>query len=140
MGVKYINEHPFTYYAVDNYLIDNNLIVEVMGDYWHSNPCKYNTVDDLNNMQINRITTDKAKHSYIKNQYGIEILYLWEHDICNNPKLCKLLIDYYIANNGILNNYHSFNYSIDNDNNIIINKKLIIPYQNRKINRPAIRA
>ncbi len=31
----------FKYYAVDNYLDKYNLIIEVMGDFWHCHPLKY---------------------------------------------------------------------------------------------------
>lgn len=131
MGVSYINEKGFVYYAVDNYLNDYNLIIEVMGDFWHCSPLKYNR-DNIRDIQIKRIPKDKAKHTYIKNQYNIEILYLWENDIYNNIDVCKLLIEEYIHNNGILDNYHSFNYHIDN-NKLKLNDNLIIPYQEKNI-------
>lgn len=38
MNIKYINEKTFKYYSVDNYLVDYNLIIEIMGDYFHANP------------------------------------------------------------------------------------------------------
>ena len=125
MKISYINEETFKYYSVDNYLIDYNLIIEVMGDYWHSSPLKYD-LDNLNEVQKNRIPKDKAKHTYIKNSYNIEILYLWESDIYNNIDMCKNLIYEYINNNGILKNYHSFNYNINNKE-IDLNKKIIYP-------------
>ena len=67
---------------------------------------------------------DKAKHTYIKNYYDVEVLYLWENDIVNNEELCEKLILEYIKKNGMLQNYHSFNYVLNNDilslsNNII---------------------
>ena len=111
MGIKYDNEANFTYYSIDNYLPDYNLIIEVMGDYWHSSPLKY-SLDNINDMQKRRIIKDKAKHTYIKNNYNIEILYLWENDIYENIDLCKKLISSYIHNSGCLENYHSFNYYI----------------------------
>lgn len=138
MGIAYENERVFVYYAVDNYIVNNNLIIEVMGDYWHANPTKYETVDRLNETQIKRAIIDKAKHSYIKNQYGIEILYLWEYDICNRPQVCEALINNYILNRGMLNNYHSFNYYIDDDNNLSLYQQTIIPYQDRKIHKASV--
>lgn len=127
MNVSYINEKGFKYYAVDNYLNDYNLIIEVMGDFWHCNPLKYNK-DNMRDIHKKRIPKDKAKHTYFKNNYGIEILYLWEDDIYNNLDVCKNLIDKYINNNGVLENYHSFNYYLKN-NELILNDKIIIPYQ-----------
>ena len=40
--ILYEREKIFDYYSVDNYLNDSNLIIEVMGDYWHCNPNRYN--------------------------------------------------------------------------------------------------
>lgn len=38
----------------------------------------------------------------------------------------------YINNSGILNNYHSFNYRIENDK-LILNDEIIKPYQDMKV-------
>lgn len=43
MNIEFENEKPYKFYAVDNFLIKSNLIIEVMGDYWHSNPTKYSS-------------------------------------------------------------------------------------------------
>ena len=123
-NIQYQNEKEFIYCSVDNYLINSNLIIEVMGDYWHSNPIKYN---EMNEMQRKNVRRDKAKHSFLLSKYNIEILYLWEKDILSNPLLCKSLISTYINNNGILKNYHSFNYEMV-DNQLSLKSNLIIPY------------
>lgn len=127
MKISYINEKGFKYYAVDNYLDNCNLIIEVMGDFWHCHPLKYNK-NNMRDIHKKRIPRDKAKHTYFINNYGIEILYLWESDIYNNLDVCKMLIDKYIENKGILESYHSFNYHIEN-NELILNDEIIIPYQ-----------
>lgn len=127
MNISYVNELGFKYYAVDNYLNDYNLIIEVMGDFWHCHPLKY-SMENIRDIQKKRIPKDKAKHTYFKNNYDIEILYLWEDDIYNNLDVCKSLINKYINNDGILENYHSFNYHIENDK-LILNENTIIPYQ-----------
>ena len=123
--IQYKNEEPFIYYSVDNYLNEYNLIIEVMGDYWHSNPLKFTQLNDL---QVKNITRDKAKHTFIQKYYGINILYLWENDILKNLDLCYALIDLYIKNDGNLINYHSFNYSLYN-NNLVLSSQIIQPYQ-----------
>lgn len=46
----------------------------------------------------------------------------------NRLDVCKKLIDKYITRNGILDNYHSFNYHLENDN-LILNENIVIPYQ-----------
>ena len=67
------------------------------------------------------------KDEYIKKYFNHEILYLWEDDIYNNLLLCKRLIQKYISTNGILENYHSFNYHLENDS-IVLNSSIILPY------------
>lgn len=125
LQVSYEREVDFEFFSVDNYLIDYNLIIEVQGDYWHTNPLKFTS--NVTNSQYDRIGRDKAKHSYIKNQYGIECLYLWESDILNNKELCIMLISEYIQHNGILKDYNSFNYSVVNGK-LILNDNIVTPY------------
>lgn len=125
--INYRNEEPFVYYSIDNYLPDNNLMIEVMGDYWHSNPLKYSK-EKINDKQKHIINRDKAKHTYVKNCHNIEILYLWEKDITKNPELCKALINEYINKQGVLVNYNSFNYSYI-DSNLELNDNIIHSYQ-----------
>lgn len=131
MDIKYEREYNITYYSIDNYLVHSNLMIEVQGDYWHGNPNKFK--NSLTKSQYERISKDKAKHTYIKKIFGIEVLYLWENDISNNLELCEKLIDLYIKTNGKLENYHSFNYYIDNCSNLCLRENLIVPYQNMKL-------
>ena len=114
LNISFINEYNCKYYSIDNFLNNNNLMVEIMGDYWHGNPNKYD-VKSLTDVQRKRIGKDKAKHTYIRNHYNIQILYLWEEDIYKHIDLCKNLILLYIEKNGQLDNYHSFNYYMEND-------------------------
>lgn len=114
MNVDFEEEYDVKYYLVDCYLTDYNLMIEVQGDFWHCSPLL-----NKNSKGIKKNTVkDKRKHTYIKNKYGIEVLYIWESDVRNNIELCKKLIELYINSNGILDNYHSFNYEIDNDDNL----------------------
>ena len=124
-NIKYSNEEPFVYYSVDNYLFDHNLIIEVMGDYWHANPIKF---DKLNGLQRKNIGRDKAKNTFINRHYNIQVLYLWEKDILERQDLCISLIKLYIENKGIINNYHSFNYVLC-CGELVLKDQLIMPYQ-----------
>lgn len=124
LNIKYINEYNCKYYSIDNYLSEYNLMIEVMGDYWHCNPNCFDVIKDKSIYK--NITRDKAKNTYIKKQYNINILYLWEVDINKNINVCKSLILEYIKNKN-LNNYNSFNYSQINGN-LILNKDIIYPY------------
>lgn len=129
--INYEREYRVKYYSIDNYLKDSKLMIEVMGDYWHSSPVKYGENKYfLNNIQYKGIIHDKQKHSYILNHLNIEILYLWESDIKNDVLKCELLILEYIKNNGILSDYNSFNYTVDNGV-LKLNSQIIIPYLKR---------
>lgn len=124
ISIPYENEYACKYYSIDNYLLEDNLMIEVMGDYFHANPNKFKTIND---MQFNDIIRDKSKRTYIKRYYKINMLYLWEHDINNNIKMIEELIRKYIYNGGILDEYNSFNYILK-DHKICIRNKKIKPY------------
>ena len=129
LNINYQREYNIEYYSIDNYLIDYNLMIEIQGDYWHCNPLRYNENKYLmNQKQYEGIHRDKLKHSYIKNRCNVEILYLWESDIERRPDVCQALILLYVNNNGILFNYHSFNYELINGE-LKLKEDLIIPYQ-----------
>lgn len=112
LGIKYTREEPIGYYLIDNYLEDYNLMIEVMGDFWHANPLKYCLIKY--HRQVDAIRRDKAKHTYVKERCGVEILYLWEDDILNRQDLCESLIQQYVLQAGALDNYQSLNYSFSN--------------------------
>ena len=120
------NEHPLKYHSIDIYLKDYNLMIEIMGDYWHGIPIKYK-YSDLNKQQLKSVKQDKSKHTYVKKYHNIEILYLWERDINKNIELCWYLIQSYISNNGVLDNYNSYNYSLT-DGNLTLKEQIIQPY------------
>ena len=126
LEVKYLNEKQFKYYSVDNYLEDYNLIIEVMGDYFHANPLRYE-YSKLNKMQLKDIVRDARKHTYIKRYYNVNILYLWENDINKNIEKCKKLIMHYIEHNGDISDYNSFNYKLI-ENKLTLNKNIISPF------------
>lgn len=114
LNVLHVDEYNIKYYSMDIYLPDSGLMIEIMGDYWHTNPVS-KFKEPKNEPQKNRIYKDKAKHTYVKNEYGIEILYLWESDILNYLDVCRELILLYIKSKGILDDYNSFNYLIIDD-------------------------
>lgn len=133
IGLKYEREKVFEYYAVDNYLTSCNGIIEVMGDYWHSSPLRYNKDKYLiNEMQQKQLHRDKIKCSYIMNHYQIPILYLWETDIVSNPELCSALVSLYVENNKILENYHSFNWQMKTEK-LSVKEDIVVPYQDMSV-------
>jgi G:T-mismatch repair DNA endonuclease (very short patch repair protein) len=133
LNLSYKNEYNCKYYSIDNYLVDYNLMIEVMGDYWHVNPIKYKIETKINKIQKEGIRRDKSKKTYIKKYNNVEVLYLWENDIRKNILMCTELILHYIENNGMIENYNSFNYRLDEKSNLIINEEIIFPYFEKKI-------
>ena len=128
-SIHYSREYVVKYFSFDNYLTEYELFIEVMGDYWHSSPLKYNKDKYMiNKIQSRTLLHDKQKHSYIKNHLNKEILYIWENDINNNINLCEKLILEYIGNNGSLKNYNSFNYHMEDDK-LVLNNEIIKAYQ-----------
>lgn len=141
--IRYEREYFVGYSQIDNYLCDYNLMIEVQGDYWHVNPLIYNSFGRLiNDTQAKDIIQDKKKHTLLKNK-GIEILYLWESDIKNDIALCEDLILKYIENNGLIENYHSFNWE-KIDGELRLKEYIIDPYQSlpysetKKILKPLV--
>ena len=124
-GIKFINEKVFGKYAFDNYFPESGLVVEVMGDYWHASPSKYN-FQNMNDVQKNSVRKDKAKHTYMARYHDVEILYLWENDLYKEPQKCIELTKRYIKNNGKLENYNSFNYKIDENNMITLIDEIVL--------------
>lgn len=57
-------------------------LIEVDGDFYHSNPLKVKK-DDMNPMQKHNKFVDKLKDEWAKS-HGIPLLRIWENDIRNN--------------------------------------------------------
>lgn len=74
----------------DYYLPKSNLIIEVDGDYWHSNPEKVDE-NKLSRIQKHNKWVDRLKNEWAL-LHGIPIMRIWENDIRNNPqKVMKML-------------------------------------------------
>lgn len=132
--IEYEREYVIEYYSIDNYLNKFGLMIEVMGNYWHASPLRYNSEKYLmNKKQKNWISNDKRKQSYVLNHYQIHILYLWETDIDNDLEKCEKLILEYIKRNGELENYHSFNYYLDENGELKLCNNITIPYQDMEL-------
>jgi very-short-patch-repair endonuclease len=132
LNIKYECEYPVDKYLVDIYLVDYNIMVEVMGDYWHSNPeLQY---DISGKVQKERTARDTKKHDYVKENYNTELLYIWENDIIKNLNLCIDIILQTIKNNGKMEDYNSFNYEYDNTHNIRLKDNIIeYPYRIKSV-------
>lgn len=126
LGIKYENEYRIGNYLVDNFLVESNLSIEVMGDYWHCSPVKY--IRPINNVQLHSIERDRKKADVILRGTGFHVLFLWEKDIIERKEVCAKLICKYVECNGVLDDYNSFNY-IECTNGSIVAQKLYVPFQ-----------
>lgn len=110
INVNHINEYVVSPFSADIKLNDYNILIEIMGGYWHADSRRYKD-DQLNEPQQQNVGRDKRKHTFLlKNNY--RVLYLWEWDIINNLDKCKLLIDEFLNNN--MQSTHSSEYDLEN--------------------------
>lgn len=126
MNIEYENEHVIDGYAIDNYLPDTGLAIEVMGDFWHCSAAKYQNISY--GIQRKNVARDRIKRHTIQEETGHHVLYLWEDDVVNHPDLCMALVRLYLASDGILRDYNSFNYHIVADG-VEMNDSIIEAYQ-----------
>lgn len=98
LGIKYIYQFEAKDIGrfFDFYAIDENLIIEIDGDYWHGNPEKYDK-EKLKGHQkrAQRVDEHKTKWALL---HGIPILRFWESDIRKNPKKVMKILKEEIGN------------------------------------------
>jgi G:T-mismatch repair DNA endonuclease (very short patch repair protein) len=111
-------------YSVDCYIKNTNLVIEVMGTFWHCDNRRYK--NPISRIQEKSIKRDRRKKEEIYNKEFIP-LYLWEIDICDDYETCKKLIKEFVERNGKLNNYHSMNYIMKNEE-IKLRSKILFPF------------
>lgn len=70
-----------TRFIID-FVINDNIAIEVQGDYWHCNPKIYIN-GPKNKIQARKIDDDKRK-KVILEEKGYNVIYLWESDIIKN--------------------------------------------------------
>jgi very-short-patch-repair endonuclease len=84
-------------YNVD-FLINNNLIIECFGDYWHCNPQIYK--GDYYNKNLKMTAQEKwdkdAKRLDKIKEMGYTILVLWENDIKTNRNYIEKIVNEFI--------------------------------------------
>jgi len=68
--------------SYDFKLLNNNIILEIDGDFWHGNPNTKNHYIKSNEININDTLKEK-----IATENGYKILRFWESDIKNNPEI-----------------------------------------------------
>jgi very-short-patch-repair endonuclease len=74
----------------DFYLPDYNILIEVDGDFWHSNPTKYPDGPTYK-CQIKNSINDEKKNKWVQDN-GYKMLRFWENDINNNISIVKKIL------------------------------------------------
>lgn len=90
LKIKYIHQWKSSIGKIyDFYLPESKILIEIDGDYYHTNPNVYTA--PINEMQKKNIINDKIKNEWaIYN--GIVLLRFWESDIYfNRSKIMKIL-------------------------------------------------
>lgn len=96
LGIEFETQKIIDNKIFDFYIPSKNIIVEVHGDYWHSNPLIYEE-KDLNKIQIRNQKNDVFKDILARGR-GFNIEVVWEYDLKNNyteqkERFKKILID-----------------------------------------------
>ena len=82
------------------------------------------------------IKRDGSKEEYLESKVRNVIIQAFngcgysfsEDDIKNNTKVCEELIKFYIKNKGIIKDYNSFNYYVNDNEELCIKENIIYPY------------
>lgn len=98
----YHHKNPYLFYATkesrnkfnkkvfipDFYIKDINIIIEFFGDFWHCNPKFFNENDRrLNTIAENVWQNDSERILFLKKQYNVDTLIIWENDFRKNKEL-----------------------------------------------------
>ena len=89
LDIPFQEEYIIKYWSFDFFLNDFNILIEVDGDYYHSNPIFY-TKPKTKTQKINHYR-DKKKNEFCESN-GYNLIRIWENDIINNKEnlICKL--------------------------------------------------
>lgn len=91
MAEKFLKDKKINYnsqvvinnkFCVDIIIHEYNVVIEIQGDYFHSNPEKFPS-NKLNKQQRIQIKKDKARFNYLT-KCGYIVFGIWENDILNN--------------------------------------------------------
>lgn len=83
-GIEFISQYPmYNMFVVDFYLPKQNIVIEVLGDYWHGHPDKYGDEEGkkpLTEKQIKNKKKDGIRYKYLT-KAGHQVHMIWECDI-----------------------------------------------------------
>ena len=90
LKIVYNEEYRIDCWLFDFYLVDLNILIEVDGDYFHSNPKIYPNGPMTKTQKINHYR-DLKKNSFVK-QNDLTLYRYWESDILNNGDNIKCIL------------------------------------------------
>lgn len=88
LNISYIKQYEVKRMTVDFYIPDNNLAIEVNGDFWHCNPDIYGKIKPLHKIHPRVIEKDKRKKQQLYEE-GIDLHVVWENELLNNKQEVK---------------------------------------------------
>jgi very-short-patch-repair endonuclease len=86
LGVAFQEEYVIKYWSFDFYLTDLHVLIEVDGDYYHSNP-KFYPEPKTKTQKINYYRDQKKNEFCQANHHAL--IRIWEDDIVNNTEKIK---------------------------------------------------
>jgi len=89
LGIHFLPQCKIGPWLADAFVPSMNLIIEVLGDYFHTNPKIYGTDALLSAPQLRNQPRDRRKFDYYHAR-GYRVIKLWESDIHEFGALCLL--------------------------------------------------
>lgn len=80
-------QYPLQRYVCDFVDLDNKIVFQVNGDFWHANPILY-CESELSPIQKHNIRHDKNRKAYLES-LGYSVINIWESEIYWNKELVK---------------------------------------------------
>lgn len=96
-NIKYIPQKAIRWCNYDFYLINENLLIECQGCYWHCCELCY-PAGPKNEIQRKNLEKNIMKREIAASQ-NIPMLEIWAHEIKNDPEQTKQKIDIFILEN-----------------------------------------
>jgi len=91
LGVVFTEEYPIGRFCADFASLDKKVVLEVDGDWWHTNPAYY-PEGPTHEIQIRNAKNDRVKNAYLKER-GWKVERYWESEILAPGFTAKLKAD-----------------------------------------------
>lgn len=89
LGIEFKEEFKLSFWSFDFKI--NNFLIEIQGDYWHTNPNKYPDGPKTKGQKVNFLR-DKKKKNFVSLKTKYKLIEFWEYDIINNKEKIELCL------------------------------------------------